>query len=93
MNTIKLEIDKNLIAVAGYEFGKDIAEKQIVDKLDEWDMNEIQFPEHVEMVAEGCTLSGIYGAIYNKYPDFDRSKIKIILLSDGRDISRKDNED
>ena len=89
-NIIKLDINKNLIAVAGYEFGKDIAEKQIVDKIKENEINEIQFPEHVEIVATGCTLSGIYGAIYYKYPNIKMENIKIIMLHDGSDISRED---
>ncbi len=89
-NIIKLEIDKSLIAVAGYEFGRHLAIDQIVDRINPNEINEIQFPEHVEIVATGCTLSGIYGEIYHKYPNIKMSNIKIIMLNDGKDISRED---
>lgn len=51
INEIRIKIDKDLVCLCGNEYGYDIYEKQLKDKIDYSKKNVIIFPENITDIA------------------------------------------
>ena len=87
-NIIKLNIPENIFGFGpfkGEELAK-IIEEQALDKINPNMVNEIYFPENVELIAYCCSINYSYDVILNKYPNMTKEQIKFILTFNNREL-------
>lgn len=62
MNNIKLEFEKSLSGLAGYDFGVEIYNSQVGNKIDFNNNTEIVFPNNIKRIASSF-IQGFFAEI------------------------------
>lgn len=64
-NMFKLDLDKSVTRLAGYEYGKSIFEKQVKGEIDYSSNIIFVFPDNISKLASSF-IQGFFGEIVNK---------------------------
>ena len=67
MIKIELKFDDDLEVLAGNDFGKSVFNGQLKNKFDMNDMNELVFPDKIDMICSSF-VQGLFYEYLNKYP-------------------------
>lgn len=91
-NVINVETNVNLSALVGYEYGVELYDKKVKDKIVKHTKNIIIFPEKIKVISESFKNGFINRLLYDEnasYVEFDNKELQEIYITPNSFVSFK----